>query len=71
MKVPVLCVPVCLLFFVLGTACSREDQPQKHPPSPKVVQAIQSQPDRKYVPEAKLEEQGREKKAGRKRSPRP
>jgi hypothetical protein len=64
MKVPVLCVPVCLLFFVLGTACSREDQPQKHPPSPKVVQAIQSQPDRKYVPEAKLEE-AREGEKGR------
>jgi hypothetical protein len=43
--VPVLVVPVCLLFFIFGSACSREDQPPGYPPSPKVVQTIQPPPE--------------------------
>jgi hypothetical protein len=55
MKVPVLIVPVCLFFFIFGPACSREDQPPGHPPSPKVVQTIKPLPEHKEEPVAELE----------------
>ena len=56
MKVPVLLVPVCLFFFALGPACSREDPPPALSPPPKVVQTIQPLPEPKEAPEAERKE---------------
>ena len=52
MKVPVLLVPVCLFFVVLGAACSRDDPPSALSSPPKVVQTIQPLPEPKEVPDA-------------------
>lgn len=50
MKVPALLVPVCLLVFFFGPACSREDQPAGPAPSPKVVQTILPSQEPKETP---------------------
>lgn len=60
MKVPALLVPVCLIVFVFGPACSREDQPAGPPPSPKVVQTIKPLPEPKGRPEAEAAQERQE-----------
>lgn len=52
MKVPVLLVPVCLFFFILGPACSRDDPPTGLSSAPKVVQTIQPLPEPMEAPGA-------------------
>ena len=72
MKVPEICVPVCLFVFVFG--CSGEDQPPGPPPSPKVVQTIkQPLPEQQQAPaatgEKKAEQAPEEKPAPSKEGP--
>jgi len=66
MKVPALFVPVCLVFFAFGPACSRDDQTPGPSSSPKVVQTIKPLPEPKKAPEEevkeRLEDPGQEEK---------